>query len=151
MYMLVSGFGPNSGRTWPRDACQRVRLGNWCGTRPTLASEPNYDALSLQFCGPCLKLICKMCSYVLERKGILMSPENSCSGGVKHLLTYLPSFRIGNNKYNLNFVFWPVSGRTWPRDPLKRVGLEKWCRNHPQLTPETICKPVSWPFSGPDP
>ena len=37
----------------------------------------------------------------------------------------LPSLRIGNRNYNFNFVFWPVSGRTWPRDPFNRVGLEK--------------------------
>ncbi len=47
------------------------------------------------------------------------------------------SFRIGNEICNFSFVFWPVSGRTWPRDPFHRVGLEKWCRTHPQLTPET--------------
>ena len=29
----------------------------------------------------------------------------------------LPSFRIGDNNYNLNFVFSPISGRTWPRHP----------------------------------
>ncbi len=55
----------------------------------------------------------------------------------------LPSFRIGNTNYNFNFGFWPVSGRTWSRDPFNRVGLEKWCRNHPQLAPETNSKAVS--------
>ena len=31
---------------------------------------------------------------------------------------------------DFDFGFWPVSGRTWPRDPFQRVGLEKWCRTH---------------------
>ncbi len=46
----------------------------------------------------------------------------------------LPSLRIGNENYNFNFGFWPVSGRTWPRGPFNRVGLEKWCRNQPKVT-----------------
>ena len=50
-----------------------------------------------------------------------------------HVQIYLPSFRIGHQNYNFSFGFWPVSGRTWPRDPLKRVGLEKRCINHPKL------------------
>ncbi len=55
----------------------------------------------------------------------------------------LPSFRINDTNYNFDFGFWPVSGRTWPRDPFKLVGLEEWCRNHPQLAPETSSKAVS--------
>ncbi len=53
----------------------------------------------------------------------------------------LPSFRIGHKNYNLYVGFWPVSGRTWPRDPFQRVGLEKWCRNHPQLTSKNVGAP----------
>ncbi len=34
-------------------------------------------------------------------------------------------------------VFGRLSRRTWPRDPFQRVGLEKWCRTHTQLAPET--------------
>ncbi len=63
----------------------------------------------------------------------------------------LPLFRIGHQNYNLYLWFWQVSGRTWPRDPFQRVGLEKRCRTHPKLAPETNSKAVSWPFSGPDP
>jgi hypothetical protein len=45
----------------------------------------------------------------------------------------------------------PVSGGTWPRDPLQRVRLEIWCRTHTKLAPETKSKAVSWcRFSGPD-
>ncbi len=55
----------------------------------------------------------------------------------------LPSFRIGNQNYNFNFGFWPVSGRTWPRDPFNRVGLEKWYINHPTLAPGTNSKAAS--------
>jgi len=43
--------------------------------------------------------------------------------------------------------FWRIPGRTWPRDPLKRVGPEKWCRSHPKQAPETNSKAVSRPFS----
>ncbi len=32
--------------------------------------------------------------------------------------------------------FWTISGQTWPRDPSKRVGLDKLCRTHPKLPPE---------------
>jgi hypothetical protein len=42
------------------------------------------------------------------------------------------------------FGFWTISGRTWPRDPFKRVGLEKWCRNHPKLTQESNSKAVRY-------
>ena len=49
----------------------------------------------------------------------------------------LLSFRIGNNNYNFSFGLWPVSDRTWSRDPFKRVGLEKLCRTHPKLAPGT--------------
>ncbi len=42
---------------------------------------------------------------------------------------------------------WPYN---WPRDPFQRVGLEKWCRTHPKLAPETNSKAVWLPFSGPD-
>ena len=58
-------------------------------------------------------------------------------------LRILPSLRIGNRNYNFNFVFWPVSGRTWPRDPFNQVGLEKWCRNQPKLALETNSRAVS--------
>ena len=34
---------------------------------------------------------------------------------------------------DFDFGFWPVSGRTWPRDPFQRVGLEKWCRTNPKI------------------
>jgi hypothetical protein len=44
---------------------------------------------------------------------------------------------------NCDFGFWPVSGRTWPRDPFHRVGLEKWCINHPTLAQRTNSKAVS--------
>ena len=43
--------------------------------------------------------------------------------------------------------FWTISSRTWPRDLLKRVGPEKWCRTHPKSAPETNSKPVSWVFA----
>ncbi len=66
-----------------------------------------------------------------------------------YVYIYLPSFRIGNKRYNFYLGFWPVSGRTWPRDPFKRAGLEKWCRTHPKLAQEINYKTISWPFSGP--
>ncbi len=38
----------------------------------------------------------------------------------------LPPFTIiGNRNPNFYLGFWPVSGRTWPRDPFQRGGLEK--------------------------
>jgi hypothetical protein len=55
----------------------------------------------------------------------------------------LPSFRIGNINDDAYFGFWQVSARTWPRDPFQRVGLEKGCRTHPKLAPETNYKTVS--------
>ncbi len=64
---------------------------------------------------------------------------------------YLPSSKINNKKYNLNFGFWAISGRTWPRGPFKPAGLDKWCRNHSKLTPGTNSKAASWPCSGPEP
>ena len=45
--------------------------------------------------------------------------------------------------------FWWVLGGTWPRDPFQRVGLEKWCRTHPKLDPETIGRFVTIFWSGP--
>ena len=39
--------------------------------------------------------------------------------------------------------FGTVSGRNWPRDPFQRVGLNKWCRTHPKLAPETNSNAVS--------
>ncbi len=53
-----------------------------------------------------------------------MVPSGGGGGRYPRAL-YSPSFRVGNNNYNFNCVFWPVSGRTWPRDPFKRVGLGK--------------------------
>ncbi len=53
-----------------------------------------------------------------------------------------------NNNYDLSFVFRSFSGRAWPRDPLQRVRLEKWCRTHPKLAPETNQKAISWPCPG---
>ncbi len=55
-----------------------------------------------------------------------------------------------NKQYNLSFgLFRPLSGQTWPRDPLQRVWLEKWCcRAHLKLAPETNSKAMSWPFHG---
>ena len=50
---------------------------------------------------------------------------------------------VCNKNYNFIFSFWPISGRTWPRDPVKQVGLGKWYTNHPKLTPETNYKAVS--------
>ncbi len=64
---------------------------------------------------------------------------------------YLLSFRIDNTNYNFYLGFRPITGRTWPRDPFKQVGLGKWYTNHPKLAPETDFNAVSWPFSGPDP
>ena len=43
--------------------------------------------------------------------------------------------------------FKQISGRSWPRDPFKRVGPEKWCRTHPKLAQETNSKAASSPFS----
>ncbi len=43
--------------------------------------------------------------------------------------------------------FVPLSGQTWPQDPLKRVRLETWCRTHPKSTPETNIRPFSEHFS----
>ncbi len=63
--------------------------------------------------------------------------------GALQLLLAVPWFRIGNQNYNCYSVFWPVSGRTWPRDPLQRIGLDKLCRKHPELAPETNYKTVS--------
>ncbi len=45
--------------------------------------------------------------------------------------------------------FRPFSGQARPRDPLQRVRLDKWCRGHRKLTPETNHKALSWPFPGP--
>jgi hypothetical protein len=49
----------------------------------------------------------------------------------------LLSFTLGNKNYSLIWGFWQISGRTWPRDPFQRVGIEKRCRTHPKLAPET--------------
>jgi hypothetical protein len=43
----------------------------------------------------------------------------------------------------LIYVCWTIFGQTWPRDQSKRVGLEKWCRTHPKLAPETNSNAVS--------
>ncbi len=56
---------------------------------------------------------------------------------------YLPSFRIANQNYNLNFGNWPICGRTWPRDPFQRVRLEIWCRTQPKLAPDANSKTIS--------
>ena len=47
--------------------------------------------------------------------------------------------------------FWTFPGRSWPRDRLKQVQLEKWCRMHPKSSPETTSKAIWWPCSGPSP
>ena len=36
-----------------------------------------------------------------------------------------------------------MSGRTWPRDPRKRLGAERWCRTRPKSAPETNSKAIS--------
>ncbi len=54
-----------------------------------------------------------------------------------------------NKHYNLSFgLFRSFSGRAWPRDPFQRVKLDKWCRTHLELAPETNAKAMSWPFPG---
>ncbi len=41
-------------------------------------------------------------------------------------------------KYNSSFgVFLSFPGQAWPRDPLQRVRLYKWCRTRLKLAPET--------------
>ena len=70
-----------------------------------------------------------------------LPPPKSSTWGAGAL--NLPSSRIGNKNYNFSFGVWPVSGRTWPRDPFNRVGLEKSCRTHSELAPETNSKAVS--------
>ncbi len=85
----------------------------------------------------------------LRRTGSRLLPGRFRQGPANN--PNLPSLRIGDqNLYIFVFGFWPDSGRTWPRDPLQRVGLEKWCRTHPRSAPETNSKAVSRPFSGPD-
>ena len=51
----------------------------------------------------------------------------------------------GRSKLQL-LGFWQISGRTWTRDPSKRVGFGKWCRTHTKLAPETNSKAASLPF-----
>ncbi len=45
--------------------------------------------------------------------------------------------------------FGPVLGQSWPHDPFKRVMLEKWCRMHLKLAPETNYNVISLLIPGP--
>ncbi len=70
--------------------------------------------------------------------------QRSPNGSTKpRWLTYLPSLSIGNQNHNFYLVLGWFPGRTWPRDPFQRVGLEKCCRTHPKFAPETNSKAVS--------
>jgi hypothetical protein len=54
----------------------------------------------------------------------------------------LPS-SLEYEKYKLFFcVLDRVSGQTWPRDPFQRAWLQKWCRTHSHLAPDTISKAI---------
>ncbi len=62
---------------------------------------------------------------------------------------HLVAIRPRNKQYNLSFgLFRIFPGQTWPRDPLQGVRLEKWCRTHLKLAPETNSKAMSWQFPG---
>ena len=47
----------------------------------------------------------------------------------------VPELLMRNGEYNCLFGFWPVSGRTWPRDPFPRVGFAKMVQNAPKIRP----------------
>jgi hypothetical protein len=74
-----------------------------------------------------------------QRVGLAKKVQNaqkiSPRTGWLHLLAVLirnsnMHLNFGNGHFALFFGFWRVSGRTWPRDPFQRVGLEKQCRTH---------------------
>ncbi len=61
----------------------------------------------------------------------------------------LSSNHAHKSKFKLKFCFVrSFSGQTWPRDPVQRVRLEKWCRTHLTLAPGINYKVISWPFPG---
>ncbi len=102
MYAFVFGFGPNSGRTWPRDPFQRVRLEKRCKTQPKIAAEPNYTTISFQLCGPCLNLKCQICDwaklyiytyiivFMYKRGPECDGPERTTTGDCRFLLRRPP-------------------------------------------------------------
>jgi hypothetical protein len=60
----------------------------------------------------------------------------------------LVSIKPRCTNYNFSLVFRTFPGQTWPRDPCQRVRLDKLCRTHLKLAPETNSKAMSWPLPG---
>ncbi len=61
--------------------------------------------------------------------------------------TFLVALRPRKTSCNLSFgLFLTFSGQAWPRDPLQRVRLEKWCNTHLKVAPEAKSKAISWRF-----
>ncbi len=44
--------------------------------------------------------------------------------------------------------FGTAFGHNWPQDPCNRARLEKWCRTHLQLAPQTTSQAIWWPTPG---